>query len=534
MKTGAFKLRTNIFGCVMTMFFMTLALAYTGCSKDDPVKSYTVTFNADGGTPVPPAQKVGEGGTVIAPAVNPTKEGYVFVFWHLSGAATAYDFQLPVKNDFTLYAKWSDPPVAYWQVSWELNGGSWPANDNHVTQAAKGGTLAEPVAPEKTDSIFDGWYRDAALTDKVTFPCDVTSVTADFTLYAKWSVPPVAYWQVSWELDGGSWPANDNHVIQAAKGGTLAEPVAPEKTGSIFDGWYRDAALIDKVTFPCDVTGITADFTLYAKWSDPPVAYWQITWELNGGSWPANDNHATQAVKGGTLAEPAAPVKIGRIFDGWYRDAALTDKVMFPCDVTGVTADFTLYAKWSDPPGEYVPFTHEGHSYRIVKQTKTWAEAAADAVSLGGYLAEIGSKAEQEAIQRAIQQSGISPNYTSVADGGGIGYIWTGATDVTSEGTWLWNGTGKSGTFPAFWTGSNTGSAVSGSYVNWGGTADGKLNEPDNFTNSGVSPKGQNAAAIGLTSWPSGSSSPLGRAGEWNDIAETNRIYYLVEFDSAE
>jgi hypothetical protein len=178
-------------------------------------------------------------------------------------------------------------------------------------------------------------------------------------------------------------------------------------------------------------------------------------------------------------------------------------------------------------------FTHEGHSYRIVKQTKTWAEAAADAVSLGGYLAEIESKAEQEAIQRAIQQSGISPSYTKVADGGGIGYIWIGATDgMTSEGTWIWNGARKSGTFSVFWIGNNKGGAIAGSYVNWGGTADGKLNEPDNFTDSGVSPKGQNAAAIGLANWPSGSSSPLGRAGEWNDIAETNKIYYLVEFDS--
>jgi hypothetical protein len=82
-----------------------------------------------------------------------------------------------------------------------------------------------------------------------------------------------------------------------------------------------------------------------------------------------------------------------------------------------------------------------------------------------------------------------------------------------------------------FWLGNNTGSAIAGAYVNWGGKAAGKFNEPDNFTDTQYSPKGQNAAAIGLSKWPAGSSSPLGIAGEWNDIAESNKLYYIVEFD---
>jgi hypothetical protein len=34
-----------------------------------------------------------------------------------------------------------------------------------------------------------------------------------------------------------------------------------------------------------------------------------------------------------------------------------------------------------------------------------------------------------------------------------------------------------------------------------------------------------------LASWPQGASSPLGVAGEWNDIADTNKIYYVVEIE---
>jgi hypothetical protein len=178
-------------------------------------------------------------------------------------------------------------------------------------------------------------------------------------------------------------------------------------------------------------------------------------------------------------------------------------------------------------------FYHEGHSYQIVKQSKTWVEAAADAVERGGYLVEIGSQAEQDAVYQGIKDSGIAPKYTTVNDGGGIGYIWIGATDRAGEGVWVWNGANKtSGYFPIFWIGDQTGGAVADSYVNWGGKSNGKFNEPDNFTHPDVSPNGQNAAAIGLASWPEGSSSPLGVAGEWNDIAENNKIYYIVEYDT--
>jgi uncharacterized repeat protein (TIGR02543 family) len=48
----------------------------------------------------------------------------------------------------------------------------------------KGKTLAEPNAPVKEGGTFEGWYKEAALTGKITFP---HTVTADIALYAKWT-----------------------------------------------------------------------------------------------------------------------------------------------------------------------------------------------------------------------------------------------------------------------------------------------------------------------------------------------------------
>jgi hypothetical protein len=169
-------------------------------------------------------------------------------------------------------------------------------------------------------------------------------------------------------------------------------------------------------------------------------------------------------------------------------------------------------------------FQHSGHSYLVVKEKKTWTAAAADAFSRGGYLVEIEDQAEQNAVYAGIRASGVPTNYVAVPDGGGAAYLWIGAADYT-EGTWVWNGDNQSGNAPVFWLGDKKGAALVGAFVNWGGKSTGTFNEPDNYTDSSVAPNGQDAAAIAISNWP------YGKAGEWNDLALSNALYYVVEFD---
>lgn len=172
----------------LSILIVAVLAVFASCNDDDDKTVYTVTFDADGGTPVPSVQRVEAGNTITAPSANPTKAGYSFLFWHLNGTTTAYNFQTPVNGAMTLYAKWQKESAAeYWQVTWNLNGGSWPSDDNHATQVIRGGTLAEPNAPTKAGNTFDGWYKEAGLTSKINFPYDVSGVTSDFTLYAKWT-----------------------------------------------------------------------------------------------------------------------------------------------------------------------------------------------------------------------------------------------------------------------------------------------------------------------------------------------------------
>jgi len=183
----------------------------------------------------------------------------------------------------------------------------------------------------------------------------------------------------------------------------------------------------------------------------------------------------------------------------------------------------------ADPSNIY-SFSYNGTSYEVVKEMKTWVQAAACAVEQGGYLVQIDDQGEQDAVYDAIiNGAGVPVNYTVVPDGGGVAYIWIGATDKVTEGTWLWDGN-DDGSGVNFWNGVGTaggggGSAVGGAYVNWGGASTGVFKEPDDFGS------GQDAAAIALAGWPSGSGS-LGIAGEWNDLSLSNSIYFVIELDN--
>lgn len=66
---------------------------------------YTVTFDSNGGTPVPPKKEVEYGLTATEPAA-PEKTGYTFDGWYLDEAEAPFSFDTTITSDITLTAKW--------------------------------------------------------------------------------------------------------------------------------------------------------------------------------------------------------------------------------------------------------------------------------------------------------------------------------------------------------------------------------------------------------------------------------------------
>jgi uncharacterized repeat protein (TIGR02543 family) len=169
--------------------------------------TYTVSFNAQGGSPAPGQQTVASGGKAATPSPAPAKAGYTLDGWYTEAAyTTRWDFAArTVTTDVTLHAKWT---LITYTVSFDVQGGS-PAPGQQTV--ASGGMAAAPdPAPAKAGHTLDGWYTEAAYTTRWDFS---STVTANVTLHAKWTAVAQYVPEVGFE-DGAPLRVKDvNNVV---------------------------------------------------------------------------------------------------------------------------------------------------------------------------------------------------------------------------------------------------------------------------------------------------------------------------------
>ena len=146
---------------------------------------YTVTFDSNGGSAVT-AQSIEAGQKATKPA-DPTKDGYDFKGWTLSGSA--YDFNTAVNGNITLVATWEQKQVVptTYTVSFAANGGTGTMAD--VTGISSEYTLPANGFTAPDGKQFKAWSVggvEKAVGDKIT-------VTADTTVTAVWEDIPAGH-----------------------------------------------------------------------------------------------------------------------------------------------------------------------------------------------------------------------------------------------------------------------------------------------------------------------------------------------------
>jgi uncharacterized repeat protein (TIGR02543 family) len=156
------------------------AMVLYGQDRFVSCNEHKVTFNSNGGTPVP-MQIVETGESAIAPKPPPTRKCDIFDGWFTdTELLDPFIFGIStVDDDMVLYAKWTDNACIF-DVTFDSDGGT-PVATEHIEE---GGTAAEPPTPTRNCDKFDGWYSDAALTTPFDF--STTPILENRTLYAKW------------------------------------------------------------------------------------------------------------------------------------------------------------------------------------------------------------------------------------------------------------------------------------------------------------------------------------------------------------
>jgi len=287
--------------------------------------SFTVTFDARGGSPTPPSQAVAVGGKAVRPS-DPVKPGYYLENWVYDDGGyypveTSWDFSEIVDRDLALRANWSERSYVV-----TINGNGGWASDPGIT-VPYGESLEHwwIPAPFREGYTHIGWCADAACTRPWNLLTD--KVTSTMTLYARWRGEPV----VAVFKGGGN--ARDVSV-NTYFGDRLTRPGDPVRTGYDFRGWFKNSACTAPWNFSSDTA--IRDLIVYSKWE---AKTYTISYNSQGGSAVAS----VKAKYDSTIPQPKAkPTKKKRAFAGWYLDSKTSQSVSGRL----VTGNMTLYAKW--------------------------------------------------------------------------------------------------------------------------------------------------------------------------------------------
>jgi len=299
--------------------------------------SYSVSYNANGGTGAPSAQTKWHDETLTLSTTKPTRSGYSFQGWATSsGGKVAYasGASYTANSAVTLYAIWA---ASSWTVAYNANGGtSTPASQTKnynvdltlrdaithsntsvsytVTYDANGGsstgaTNNKQTATTTTTWTFANWKSSA---DKKTYAAKGKySLNAATTMTAQWST--------------------------SSSGGTVTLPT-PTRAGHNFNGWYDGNSRVGGAGGSYKPT---ANVTLKASWT---IQTWTVQYDANFG---AGAPSAQTKTYGQTLKlSSTQPRRSGYTFLGWATASDGTGTAYSPNGNYTANAAATLYAVW--------------------------------------------------------------------------------------------------------------------------------------------------------------------------------------------
>ena len=289
--------------------------------------TYTVTFDANGGTVTPAEQTVTYGST-YGELPTLTRGGYTFAGWFTEqngGTKVMADTKVKTAKDHTLYAHWTQN---IYDVRFDANGGKEAYEPKKVFH---GDTYKEfPPEPTRIGYKFAGWYTEKDGGNDKPVKVD-TKVTASHTLYAHWTAKK---YTVKFNANGGTVEPADAEMT-VTYGNPYGKLPEPTRKGYTFVGWFTNPNGGTQVKADAEVT-TAANRTLHAHWTQN-IHTVTIKADKDG-----KVIESQQIPEGGLAKKPAKePVREGYTFIGWQANGAAWD-----FDQNVVERDTEIIALW--------------------------------------------------------------------------------------------------------------------------------------------------------------------------------------------
>lgn len=236
-------------------------MAHNGWIGIPPKDSWTVSYNANGGSGAPGGQTKWYGETLTLSGTKPTRTGYSFQGWNTASNGTGTNYasggSYTANSGTTLYAKWK---ANTYSVSYNANGGSGAPGAQTKTYSVD--LTLSTTKPTRTGYTFSTWNTAAAGNGTNYSSGGKYTANAAVTLYAKWVANS---YTVTFDANGGSSTTTKAETYNA----NYALPSNPTRTGYDFAGWFTAASGGSQVTTSTKVT-TASNHTLYAHWTAHP------------------------------------------------------------------------------------------------------------------------------------------------------------------------------------------------------------------------------------------------------------------------
>ena len=329
------------------------------------VTKYIVGFYTQGGKIGEESYRVervtGTDGKLTAEQVpTPTKEHYTFDGWYETATFDKkFDFNTPITNSMTLYAKWTENKYT---LTFDANGGSGTMTP--VTDLTGEYTLPANEFTAPSGKQFKGWSltTDGAIVTKV-------DMTENRTVYAIWESIPVVTYTVSFAANGGIGTMADVTGISGEY--TLPANGFTAPAGKQFKAWSVggvEKAAGDKIT-------VTANTTVTAVWK---AIEYNVT--VTGGTASVGaGTPITKATMGTTVTLTAGAAPTGKVFDKWE----VVSGGITLADANSATTTFTMPASTVSVKATYknAPHTHTYNQETVKPEAlKTPADCTHNAV----------------------------------------------------------------------------------------------------------------------------------------------------------
>ena len=303
--------------------------------------TYTVAFDANGGTNAPSSQTKTYGVALTLTTAIPTRANYRFAGWSKDRNATSASYtaggSYTDNASVTLYAVWVYSPESY-TVRYDANGGAGAPSSQSKTYGVP--LTLSMVKPTRVGYEFLGWATSKSATAAEYAPGERYTDEAGVTFYAVWRYVPKTY-TVSYDANGGSnAPGTQTKTENIAL--TLASTI-PAREGYTFRGWATTPTATTADYQPGGSYTANAAVTLYAVWEKDSYT---VSYDANGGTGAPS----SQVKKYGETLKLRTdiPTRNGYEFIGWAESPTATSATYAAGATYFENADITLYAVWRE------------------------------------------------------------------------------------------------------------------------------------------------------------------------------------------